>query len=477
MPVQLNQSSGVSQWMTASRALQWLMVVIALIAYGSLLPFDFSPRSNVSLCGLTFKYGGRADTLTNLALYTPLGFLLFLVLPSKRRSMVWPLCTAGLVTTGLSLLMEWGQTWSLGRVGSWNDVRCNAIGGLLGAASALVLFGPARRWSDIVYGWMSVRPRDFIVLVFSLSLLFFHLLPFDVVRGTQDLRQSFLRAEWTINLARVALDSKPPFADMAHQFLTASWFGLLGFLMLRSERKTASCELEVGLRILIQGMGLIVVIEALQLFSRVHVFDVASIMLRVVALLLGAWVARITSELSQATLKRWLPASGIGCALVLIAIVILGESRYWPQVGTLLSMQIVDWPMESLWRLPTNYAVLEVAEAWAVFAPLTALLRVAWGWKTNIDSEKAREKARTIVRARGCVVMVALAAAVIEGLHAVTGDSQVYDLSEVVLAAGIAWITLQIMPVWHAIWVTVPAPVRSTRVTSDSGENCVAVQS
>ncbi len=453
---QLTHSFGATQ-----RAGRWLLCVIALVAYGSLLPFEFdASRLSGALrpgpYGLTFMKGGLADALTNVALFVPLGFLFLLAQSERETKSVRRLCVAAILCGVLSFLLEWGQTWSIGRVGSWNDVRCNVVGGLLGAAAAMVLTGSRQSILGGWPRWLAARREGAAVVALMLGLLFFHLLPFDVVRNTAGLHQSFVRAEWSLVGVRAATPGDPPLSNLVHQFLTAAWFALLGFFLWRAERKSATCELEAGLRMVIQGMGLIVVIEFLQLFSRVHVFDVASILLRIITLWLGVWVCSAVRNWPQMTASAGYRILGAVGAILLVGLAVAGEWQGWSDWGALAAIQIVDWPMESIWRLPTNYAVLEVAEACAMYAPLTALVWVACRGKREgtrgLISHGADQNFTTSVCSMpvmsrfAVLAAVVIAASIIEVLHATTNGTSVFDPSEPVMAAGVCVMTLNALP-------------------------------
>lgn len=454
--VQITHSFGATQ-----RAGWWLLCLIAIVAYGSLLPFEFdaSRLYGVSASwpyGLTFMKGGLADALTNVALFVPLGFLFLLAQTEPRTKSLWRLCVAAILSGVFSFLLEWGQTWTIGRVGSWNDVRCNVVGGMLGAAAAMVMTGLRH---SLLGGWpqrLAAWREGSAVLALMLGLLFFHLLPFDVVRNTAGLHQSFVRAEWSLVDVRAATPGAPPLSNMVHQLLTASWFSLLGFLLWRAERKSATCKLEAGLRIVIQGTGLIVVVEFLQLFSRVHVFDVASILLRILALWLGVWfcsTVRNWPHMTASAVYRLLGAVG---AMLLVGLAILGEWQGWPAWGEMAAIQIVDWPMESIWRLPTNYAVLEVAEACAMYAPMTAFVWIGCRGKREGNRNSTSHGADQNFTTSGCfmpamgrfavLAAVVIAASIIEVLHATTNGTTVFDFSEPAMAAGVSIMTLNMLP-------------------------------
>src|SRR5919106_1703346 len=115
-----------------------LLVVLALIVYGSLYPFNFKPDAVEggvleALRQLSWARAGRGDRISNVLLYLPLGFCLFLWLNSRlnRRSAAG---VALLLGSLLSLVIEIAQVYVSIRVPSFTDLTLNALGTLMGAA-------------------------------------------------------------------------------------------------------------------------------------------------------------------------------------------------------------------------------------------------------------------------------------------------------------------------------------------------------
>ncbi len=78
---------------TPRSSIPWLTAaVIALIAYGSLYPFNFKPDAQsglvAALSQLSWARAGRGDRISNVLLYLPLGFCLYLWL--NERLLVAP---------------------------------------------------------------------------------------------------------------------------------------------------------------------------------------------------------------------------------------------------------------------------------------------------------------------------------------------------------------------------------------------------
>src|SRR5262245_21518039 len=120
-----------------SPLIRWLLLgVVALIAYGSLYPFNF--KSNAieggvfqALTQLSWARAGRGDQISNVLLYLPLGFCLYLWLGTRVR----PLSAALLAVvfgSALSFAIEVAQVYVSIRVPSLADVALNAFGTALG---------------------------------------------------------------------------------------------------------------------------------------------------------------------------------------------------------------------------------------------------------------------------------------------------------------------------------------------------------
>lgn len=121
----------------------WLLLaVVALIAYGSLYPFNFKPDAVdggglvEALRELSWARAGRGDRIANVLLYLPLGFCLFLWLDTRVRRSV-ALVLAVVIGSALSLAIEVAQVYISIRVPSLTDLTLNALGTLVGATGGV----------------------------------------------------------------------------------------------------------------------------------------------------------------------------------------------------------------------------------------------------------------------------------------------------------------------------------------------------
>ena len=131
----LNRSGGFSHV-----RLYLMLAYGLLLVYGTLFPFNEWLTPGASPWSLMWQRGlhdaSKADILTNLLVYMPLGLLLMRTLANRRC----PLCMVLLVTLAsalLSLTLEYLQAHLPGRVPSVADVVLNTGGGFAGALLAL----------------------------------------------------------------------------------------------------------------------------------------------------------------------------------------------------------------------------------------------------------------------------------------------------------------------------------------------------
>lgn len=122
---------------SSSRFAPWLLLaVIALIAYGSLYPFRFEPEAVrggllQAIKELTWARAGRGDRVSNVLLYLPLGFCVYLWL-SARLGFVRTTAVALALGFTVSFSIEIAQAYLSARVPSLKDLALNVLGTSLG---------------------------------------------------------------------------------------------------------------------------------------------------------------------------------------------------------------------------------------------------------------------------------------------------------------------------------------------------------
>jgi glycopeptide antibiotics resistance protein len=144
--------------MSRTRSLiPWLLcAVVALIAYGSLYPFNFKADAIEggifqALEKLSWARAGRGDRIANVLLYLPFGFCLYLWLDMHLRRRVSLLAATALGAL-FSLGIEVAQVYVSVRVPSLKDLALNTLGASIGAVGGLA-------WRGIA-GLMHVPARE-----------------------------------------------------------------------------------------------------------------------------------------------------------------------------------------------------------------------------------------------------------------------------------------------------------------------------
>jgi VanZ family protein len=177
----------------------WLLAgVLLLIVYGSLYPFDFKPDAVEggvlqALRELSWQRAGRGDRISNVLLYLPFGFCLFLGLATRLRRRVAGVL-AVLAGATLSLAIEVAQVYLPIRVPSLTDFTLNTLGTALGATGGAVwralgglMHAPVREDQS-----PSRDPRARIVLVLWFAWRFAPFVPhFDIAKVKSALRPLF----------------------------------------------------------------------------------------------------------------------------------------------------------------------------------------------------------------------------------------------------------------------------------------------
>jgi VanZ family protein len=161
-------------------AVSLLSVVVFLIVFGSLYPFEFSIAEPGVLARLgTLPRAGttRSDVAANVLLYLPLGASLAWLLAARFGAAV-AVPVATLVAAALSFAIETAQLFETRRVASLADFACNTAGGLAGACLALAIARTRRNLHSSRFAGILRHP---VAAALLLSWIGFRLAPFAPV--------------------------------------------------------------------------------------------------------------------------------------------------------------------------------------------------------------------------------------------------------------------------------------------------------
>ena len=171
---------------------------LALAVYGSLVPLHYTPRSFGDAVTafrqipfLNIGPGGRADWVSNILLFVPLGYLWLAVLTvDVRRSWVRVSAAAAvaIVLASLAMAIEFTQLWFPPRTVSQNDIIAEAIGGVAGAMLWLATGQPTAEWLRTVARTRRRSDRFVQLLqVYLIGFIAYAILPLDLTISSSDL--------------------------------------------------------------------------------------------------------------------------------------------------------------------------------------------------------------------------------------------------------------------------------------------------
>ena len=155
----------------------WLitLIIVAMIIYGSLYPFEFripsdGPGPMVVFLGSWSARPGFGDFLANILLYLPFGC--FCLTGLRRNSgVIVSVALTAFTGAALSLCIELTQYYDVGRDTEATDFYANTIGSFLGAIGALgasAMFDArlsgdvAARPVSLIFAWLAYRLYPYV---------------------------------------------------------------------------------------------------------------------------------------------------------------------------------------------------------------------------------------------------------------------------------------------------------------------------
>jgi VanZ family protein len=161
-------------------AVSLLAVVVFLIVFGSLYPFEFSlagPGALDRLGALPRAGTTRSDVAANVLLYLPLGATFAWLLAARFGDAV-AVPVATLCAAALSYAIESAQLFETRRVASLADFACNTAGAIAGACLALAIARTRRNLHASRYPGFLRHP---VAAALLLSWIGYRLAPFAPV--------------------------------------------------------------------------------------------------------------------------------------------------------------------------------------------------------------------------------------------------------------------------------------------------------
>jgi VanZ family protein len=245
-----------------------LLLVVALIVYGSLYPWSFDfDRSGANPLWVLLRAWPQGidrfvlrDAAINLLLYFPLGMAAFLAV-ARRHGKLVAFDAALLLALALSASMEMLQIYDPGRTCSLFDVFCNVSGAAAGAVAALVLRPELESLARRKPGWHG--PAPLLLLACWAS---YQLYPFFPVLSQTKLRASIAMLAQTASFSAVevwanaagwmavALAMESFFGNMRPRWLLAAMACLPMRLFIAERSLTGSEALGAALALLLWSL-------------------------------------------------------------------------------------------------------------------------------------------------------------------------------------------------------------------------------
>lgn len=340
-----------------------LLVYVAFVIYGSLVPFDFRERpfsdawqAFLTLPWLDIGAAGRADWVANLLLYIPLG-LLSGAIARSRASMLFALFAG----VALALSVEFTQLYFPARTVSLNDLVAELIGLSFGAATWLGL-----RPLMPVVARLSQHSTDLALWAYTLAYVAYSVFPMDLVLSTTELRAHLASDLVGWFLAPSSCRSLPLcLFKIAGEVIAVVPLGWLAARMLRSKSYVA-----VGFI----GLVFAALIELAQLFLLSGISQGASIATRVLGFVTGAAIAYgYAADILRKTM-RWWPLFGLPYLAALAYLNGWTQSAWLPFDQAMARVADIRMPFYYHYFASETRALLSLAVTTAMYAPAGAMI-------------------------------------------------------------------------------------------------------
>ena len=375
------------------RAVLLLLAVlfVAFAAYGSLVPLRFRDVSlseaverfaNTPLVPLS--QASKSDFLTNVLLFVPIGFLLLGALAGRsRRAAVWLALPVALAGGALSVGIEFGQIFVVGRTPSWNDVVAESLGGTLGAVLWVIAGSAVVAWIAEIFRSEFERDRVYRTLgayVGVWAILAF--LPFDFTVRLEELGEKF-------RAGRIVFEPFPSgwtLRDAGGTLLLAIPVGAFGVAL--SRRRQVPRPALAGLGV---GLALSVVTEAAQAFSYSRTADSTDLLMNAAGVALGValaarWSDRVTSTPPPNSRVNVWPLVALAIWGVALAI------RHWSPFDFATDTSMIRSRIPAMFAVPFHsyyrgfapYVLVDVTTKLLMAVPVGALLQLMFRPRTRL---------------------------------------------------------------------------------------------
>lgn len=324
----------ISEPLFMSRKLFFIagIAYLLFVVYGSLVPFDFHPRS-LDLALKDFRHirylklgmDSRADWVANVLLYIPLPFL-WLGCASRQRRYALEVIASVLLflfCVTLSVAIEFTQQFFPPRTVSLNDILAEIAGTIIGVVLWWAAGDKVRRLLESLVAQGKSAAYAGLTL-YTIGYLAFSLFPYDFLISTNEIRAKFASGflHWLPSRAACGGTLRCSAKLVAEAAAVAPLGLLLGVVSRKRRGQLIWSAAWVG-----GWLGLI--IETLQFFLVSGVTMAASVFTRVVGVAAGAAAGNTLKRTSLwpllYLLRPFMPLAGALYVIVLGGVTWLGK--------------------------------------------------------------------------------------------------------------------------------------------------------
>lgn len=268
-----------------------LLLYLAFVIYGSLVPLHFSPRplaeaiarfSNIPFLQLGIE--SRADWVANVLLFVPLAFLAAQVSLRTPRPILRIFGYAGIATAcaALAVAIEFTQIFFPPRTVSQNDIAAEILGALAGLIAHATIGTRVFRWADKLWQIRTSQGRaEHILQLYLAGLLLFNVLPLDLTLSAAEIYHKWVGHQVQL----IPFGGRVLGAETTYELLTDVMVWIpIGILWRLSGHRLAWC--------IAAGLAFATFIEFLQLFVVSRTTDITDVILAGFGTWLGARVVR-----------------------------------------------------------------------------------------------------------------------------------------------------------------------------------------
>jgi glycopeptide antibiotics resistance protein len=412
-----------------------LLLSIFLAVYGSLVPlhlqtvaWDDATAQFRETLQTPLSFASRTDWATNVLLFVPIGFfatgLLLGNRPSdRRRGLGVVLIVCGCAV--LSLAIEFGQLWMVGRTTSQNDIVAESFGGLLGAFAWVILGRTLMSWLGRFLS--ATRPREHVERMLEAYLVIvgtYMLMPLDLTLRPAEIFEKWKTGKINlIPLADIAAEPRGAIELLGDTLLLVP----LGMLVALWRWPQYTDVRPLG-RALAAGLVMMIGIEFAQVFVQSRYSSTTDLITGMLGVGLGWSIARWlvrrkarvgprVSRLSGSTALLVTSAAVYSIILVAVFCLPFEEWARGEQVSERLAGLFTRPPLAAFYSGTELNAVSEMLRKTLLFAPLGGLLALAIHSRPQSAASLTRSRSgESWLAGRGWLVAASLGGAALLAL-------------------------------------------------------------